>query len=286
MKKYISVLFTLLFLISSISAQEEAASSAALTNKKGIPILPKKGDYAIGISADLILNSIGIMFNNTDFNYVDLSSYTLYGKYYIADNAAVRVYLDLENSKKVGKAYVPDDAARLADPTSTAQLTDTRSYKDNYVGIGLSYQKYRGYGRLQGFYGVYGNYTQGRTQTEYTYGNTITEANPDPSNNWNNHDNNDVLGRTLYDDGGFGRTLGLGLLGGVELFFMPKASIGVEINLGYSYFWSSQSNAKYEKWDGGKVFEYNRPSSPGGHTSNLNTYLPSTYGGLFLMFHF
>jgi hypothetical protein len=288
MKKYISVLFTLLFLAVNISAQEEAASSGVLTNKKGIPILPKKGDCAIGISANPFLNYVGNMFNNTANNSLALSSYTLYFKYYLADNAAVRVFLDLDNSKSLYKEYVRDDAAYLTYPLSQAKVIDTRSVKDNYLGIGLSVQKYRGYGRLQGFYGIYANYYQGRTQTEYTYGNVITEANPDPSNYYEGVADNSAggAGRKLYDDGGFGRSLGLGLLGGVEFFFMPKASIGVELDLGYSYNWSTQSNAKYEIWDGEKVSEYERPSSPGTHSSSLYTYLPTTYGGLFLMFHF
>jgi len=284
MKKYIFILFALLFLVATISAQESATGSNVLTNKKGIPILPKKGDFAIGISANPFLNYVGNMFNNTANNNFSLYSYTLYGKYYVKDDAAIRLYYSWSNLHETLKAYVQDDAGHSADPLSQAQVEDTRLYKNDNLGIGLSYQKYRGYGRLQGFYGIYINYSQSRTQYKYTYGNKITEANPNPSQNWGAEDIN--FGRTLYTDSGIDRSLGAGLLAGVELFFMPKASIGAELNFGYSYGWGTQSNGKYEKWDGGKVVESKRTFSPGDHSSGFSTYLPSTYGGLFLMFHF
>jgi hypothetical protein len=284
MKKYISVLFTLLFLVASISAQVMTKDTSVLTNKKGIPILPKKGDFAFGVSANPFLDYLGNIFNNTANNHFGLSSNTIYGKYYLEDNAAVRIYYTWNNTHQINKGYVRDDAARLADPLSQAQVEDTYEYKSDALGIGLSYQKYRGYGRLQGFYGLYANYSQDRIQSTYSYGNDITEANPDPTNYWGSGDGNG--GRTLYSDNGIDRSLGLGLLGGVEFFFMPKASIGAEINFGYSYDWGTQSNAKYEMWDGAQVFEYKRAYSPGSHSSSFNTYLPSTYGGLFLMFHF
>jgi hypothetical protein len=286
MKKYIFILFTFLFLAGSVSAQEEASSSDVLANKKGIPILPKKGDYALGISANPFLDYVGNMFNNTADNNFDLYDYTIYGKYYLKDNEAIRAYYTWTNTHQTANRYIRDDAARLADPLSKSQVTDTRLYKNDNLGLGASYQKYRGYGRLQGFYGVYVNYSQKRTQYEYTYGNAITEANPNPSDYWGEGDVEDGRARTLYDDTGIDRSFGLGLLGGVELFFMPKTSIGLEVDFGYSYSWGTQENAKYELWDGAQVLEYDRTYSPGSRTSSFYTYLPSTYGGLFLMFHF
>jgi hypothetical protein len=283
MKKYIFILFTLLFMVAGVSAQESAADSGVLRNKKGIPILPQKGDFAIGMCVNPFLDYLGNTFNGNTDNHFVLSSTTLYGKYYIENDAAVRVYLTWSNTHETSRNYVRDDAAFAADPLSQAQLIDTRIYKYDNLGIGVSYQKYRGYGRLLGFYGAYIDYYQSRTQYEYTYGNAITEVNTDPTDYWGDGEGQ---GRTLSDDNGIGRSLGAGLLGGVEYFFMPKISLGAELNIGYSYTWSTQSNAKFEMWDGGQVFEYNRTYSPGSHSSGFSTYIPSTYGGLFVMFHF
>jgi hypothetical protein len=284
MKKYIPVLLTMFFLVATISAQELKKDSSVLTNKKGIPILPKEGDLAIGFGAGPFLDYLGNMFNNTVNNHLDLTTNTIYGKYYLKNDEAIRIYYTWTNTQQTSKQYVQDDAAVMADPLSQAKVEDVHLYKYNNFGIGLSYQKYRGYGRLQGFYGVYGNYSQSRTQNEYTYGNAITEANPNPTNSWGSGDGEG--GRTLYSDNGISNAIGAGLLGGIELFFMPKASIGAEINFGYAYGWSTQSNAKYEKWDGGQVIQYKQIYSPGNHSSNVYTFFPSTYGGLFLMFHF
>lgn len=281
MKKILFIVSTLCITTIGVFAQGSAESSV-LTNKKGMAILPVKGDVAIGMSADPFLYYIGNMFNGNPDNSFDLGSTTLYGKYYVADNAALRASIYLSNTTNNNKYYVRDDAKFAADPLSQDKVVDVQKIKNRNIGVGLSYQKYRGYGRLQGFYGVYANYRWSRSQTENIFGNPISELNQAPST----YLNNNASERSLSYDSGISQSAGAGLLAGVEYFFMPKVSIGAELNLGYSYNWSSQSNYVYEKWNGSKVAESDVLNAPGSSSASFSTYLPSTYGTLFLMFHF
>lgn len=273
------ILFTLL--ITTGAAAQDSTGSSILTNKKGMAILPVKGDFAIGMTADPFLTYIGNIFNGNTDNEFNLSSTTLYGKYYLKDNAAIRASIYLSNNTYNNKYYVRNDAAFAADPLSQDKVVDVEKSKIKNIGVSLGYQKYRGYGRLQGFYGAYVNYNWYRFQVDYTYGNPISAINQAPSTFMGNLSN-----RILTYDDGIRQTAGAGLLAGVEYFFMPKISMGVELNLGYRFSWGSQSNRKNEEWVGSKVVESDVLNSPGSTSSSFSTSLPSTFGSLFLMFHF
>lgn len=282
MKKQISILFSILFLFAAtISAQELATTSSTLTNKKGTPILPEAGDVAVGVGAYPFLYYIGNMFNNTEDNELDLYESTLYGRYYLADDAAIQVGLYLDKNKSTYKYYVVDDAAVRVDPTSRAQVVDQQIYTSNSFGLDLSYLKFRGYGRLRGYYGASVGYGYGTSRYEYTYGNAMTSANTAPSTYYFGNTDN----RPLYIDYGTSQNLGLGVIAGVEYFFMPKACIGFDLTLSYRYYWSSQADTKYEHWNVSSTEEIITPTSPGNKYRYFETYLPA-FGDLYLMFHF
>jgi hypothetical protein len=270
---------TALFVGMNMFGQEEAAT--ALTGKNGTPILPKAGDFAIGVDAAPYLEYLGNMFNGTDGNSLDLGNYLLHGRYFLDDNTALRFTIGIDNSTNTYNNYVTDDAAVYQDPLSNAQVVDMQknSYTDFNLSVGI--QKFRGYGRLRGFYGATVNFGLSNSTTEYTYGNPITAINQSPTTAWGSNSY-----RQLVNNGGGYTTLGLGLLAGVEYYFAPKICIGGELGLGYNYEFGSQSNSKYETWGGSSVIEETYENSPGNTYSNLSTYRPATYGGLYLMFHF
>jgi hypothetical protein len=63
MKKSLTLLFAFCALV--VFGQEEQT----LTNKKGTPILPAKGDFALGLAASPFLDYFGNMFNGNTGNY-------------------------------------------------------------------------------------------------------------------------------------------------------------------------------------------------------------------------
>jgi hypothetical protein len=281
-KLYIS----LAIIMVSVAVTAQETGDTVLRSKKGIPILPQKGDWAIGASALPVLDYLGNIFNNTQNNTLNLGSQTIYGRYFIANNAAVRFAFSFNNTNNLFQYYVRDDAAFFNDPLSREQTIDTYNAISMNYDLDLGYQKFRGYGRLKGFYGVNVGFSISRTQSKYTYGNPITQLNPTPTTG--NGGANIDGSRTLETDNGVTKAVRAGLIGGVEYYFAPKICIGGELTLAFQHSWKSQGDAKFEKLSGTLVDEYNILNSPKGRVSTtVYTFAPVNFGGsLYLMFHF
>lgn len=211
MKKVFLTLGMCLFLSVVSIAQ---MSENVLTNKKGQRILPQAGDFALGIDASGLLNYVGNMFNNsTENNANDIFNYkeggvfngtTIFGKYFLTDNTAVRARLNLNAGSSTVKVGAED------------ALTETKT-SSTALGLLAGYELRRGYGRLQGFFGpeVGIGYSSGisRTITNHTAAGSTTTKVSGPS-------------EFVIMAGGFA---------GVEYFILPKFSIGSELNLGVQY---------------------------------------------------
>ncbi|MEA3480032.1 MAG: hypothetical protein U9R60_17755 [Bacteroidota bacterium] len=218
-------IFTLLIAIVALSV-----SAQDLTSKKGVPILPEAGDYAIGICADPILSYVGNMFNGTTNNWTpfwdykpNLVPYTLYGKYFKDAQTAYRGYVRIGFASMSDKEPVPS----TADPAVFVEDKMTESY--SAIGLGFGLEKRKGKGRVQGFYGGEVGLAFQSETTKYTYGN---EAAPDAL--FYDFESGYVM--TMGEMGyrvtevKDGTSFGIGVRGfaGVEYFFAPKISIGGE----------------------------------------------------------
>ncbi len=274
-------IFILILLISFPKIFSQETEQQQVVTKSGKEILPKAGDIALGVDALPYLNYLGNIFNNTTNNTLALGSNTLYFKYYLSDNSAVRICLNINSNKIINKYYVQDDAARMADPLSRAVLIDKKVTSNNGYGIALGYLMSRGYDRVRGFYGIQAGYNYNRGTLEYQYGNSMTPENPTPSTAWGRQ-----ATRILEKDNGIVQTIGGGIVVGVEYYFLPKICIGGEVTLQYQYSWGSQSNQKTETIVGNDLIQIDDELSPGDKSSSLNTFRPATFGGLYLMFHF
>lgn len=286
MKKIIISLSIVLISVAAIAQQ----SDSILRSKKGIPVLPQKGDWAIGADALPYLEYFGNMFNNSTDNSLTLENQVLYGRYFIADNAAIRVLLGIQKGSERAAFYVQDDAAVFADPLSRAQTTDYRVSKESVITLDLGYQKFRGYGRLRGFYGAHFGLAIARESSKFNYGNPMSIANSAPSTiyDWNNGYSDNISVRTLESDGGYSYGLGVGIIAGVEYYFLPKICVGGEITLSAIHSWRTQGNSKYQRINGNVIEEYDFADSPKGRVGTaVYTARPANYGGsLYLMFHF
>lgn len=280
-----NIFLIIALIMLTVAANAQVSGDSVLRSKKGIPILPQAGDWAIGADAYPFLYYAGNMFNNNDDNELYLDDYILYGRYYLSDNTALRFKLGVNNSSSISRGYVRDDAAFTADPLSVAKTEDSYTYKYCENDLSIAYLKFRGYGRLRGFYGIEAGYSWNRSKYIYTYGNPMTVANPNPTMNW---DGNNDGRRSLEQDNGIYRGLNLGAVAGVEFYFAPKMCIGYEISLTGSYNWKSQGNTSYEWFNGSSVVEMEEGDNPGGYTgaSLRSSYGQSFYSSLYVMFHF
>jgi hypothetical protein len=201
-----------------------------LTSKKGETILPEAGDWAIQFDATSFLNYAGNLFNSgavaPGASWVN--DQAIVGKYFVDAETAYRVKLNIGMSSVTSNAFVPDIPALVADPLSTAVVTDTRKDGATAITLGGGMEMRRGSGRLQGFYGGELLFTVASFKNTYTYGNDFVFGTGTATQFHGTDGSNDVLEQKS------GSIIGLGLRGfvGCEYFIAAKISIGAEYGWG------------------------------------------------------
>lgn len=256
MKKNI-FLIAFTFGISTVFAQD-------LTSKKGEPILPEAGDWAISMNADPIFKFVGNAFNgntnnaaaNTDWLS---AAHTIIGKKFIDEKSAYRVMVRLGFVNQTFKSMVLNDAQSgtvFNFPQGQGQVEDKFSHSNTNIGIGVGKEFRRGKTRLQGYYGADLMIWMGSTKDKFSYGNKMsnidatttsgasTTTSP-TSTQWDSNPNSGNFGTpdsvsstsnrmTLSKSG---MTFGIGVRGfiGAEYFLFPKISIGAEYGWGIGF---------------------------------------------------
>lgn len=288
MKKISSIFFLLGISLFVLAQEETPAEEAPQPKKEASSFLPAEGDFAIGVDAMPYLEFLGNMFSGHDQrNTLNVGQSTIYGKYYLNPDAALRAELFINKNTYNDVNYVQNDALFNSDPT--AQVEDLRLTKYNSIGFGAGYQKYRGYGKLRGTYGVLASYYLNKYTTEYTWGNQMSASNTNPtSTNWYGAGSNPAE-RNLTEATYGNTTLGLGLISGIEYFILPKICLGGEFGIYYNYTWNGQESYTYEVVQQGVVQEYDQAVDPKESSSSLNTRVynaANTGGRIYLLFHF
>ena len=288
MKKTI---FTLVIAFSAFAL----INAQTLTSKKGVPILPETGDYALGINAVPFFSYAGNMFNgnigNTapGFNFTANNPFTIYGKTFIDPQTAYRAKFQIGYTSVTDKNFVIKNAEDV-NPEITVE--DKAKWNDMMIALGLGIEKRRGKGRVQGIYGAEATIMFGSSKEAYEYGNTW---NPDFS-----HHVTDFGDNLLYENGYLlgqktevknGSTFGLDIRGfvGVEYFFAPKISLGGEFGWGISLSSTGEGETKYEfidfSQDTGEPFLSNSTAKvAGGSTFGIG--VDNLSGAINLMFYF
>jgi hypothetical protein len=231
--------------------------TATLVTKRGRPILPKAGEFAIGVDATPFFQYVGNLFNNTANNpspaFRSPAFPSLVGKYMKSANTAFRVRFSANTLSQEGKNVV--DNSSNPDPTVT--VTDTKTYNSTYVLLGAGLEKRRGSGRLQGIYGVEAFIGFNSNSSTYTYGNPITPATPNVAFTiWNPNSvtvQSTTFGssRTLETSSGTSVSFGVTGFVGAEYFFAPKMSLGAEFGYSISSAGSGSGTQKTEYFNFG-----------------------------------
>lgn len=264
------IFFTSLLLcgLSGGMMAQEAAAVAEDAPYAGSPrevatskILPQKGDIALGIGASSMLSYLGNLFyrNNDhgdeifDYSDRDLPTGVVFGKYFIADDAAIRGSINFYADRSTRNYLVHDDAVTN---NPNAYLSDQAKYSSSGFAVAVGYEKRRGYRRFQGLYGgeVFAG-SVGKQTYEFAYANQMTTMNQNPTfTDFGQHAfggdikpqpatriiSDEIKGRTTYGVRGFI---------GAEYFIAPKFSIGGEFNWGLSWVNISNETVKYESWE-------------------------------------
>ena len=246
------ILFTIL-----LSAVAAFSVSAQETEKQ---YLPEAGDWSIGFNAKPVLNFVGNLFNNSNYNNVGAISgeSTLPGnigtsimtKYMITDNFAFRANVGFSIANNNSAEYVIDDKAYYFNPLSEEKVVDYKNSRSTRVSALFGVEYRIGKKRVQGVFG--GGLLVGVTNTrnQYSYGNAMTEINPNPTtSDFNGNTNNPAnrviekyTSRPCYHAGLVGTA-------GVEWFFAPKVSLGAEVSVHAAYKYNQQSYTVSEQYN-------------------------------------
>ena len=234
-----------------------AQSNEQIQNKKGVDIMPVSGEFAVGIGVGLnsVTGWVGSMFGYTGYNsigqtYVNNplfsgSSVSIFGKYMLSDNNALRMSLSNFGNDNTLKYEVYDDRAN--DPDST--VVDKQRFNSSTTYLSAGYEWRRGKTRLRGIYGADVVLSWTNSHNHYTYGNSLSENNLTPTMaaampGWNN-----TYGRMTEQRNGATFGFGARAFVGVEYFIAPKICIGTEFGWRGMFEITGKGKTMYERYD-------------------------------------
>ncbi len=278
------ILLILAFLVSfiTINAQVEAEQNRPANPRVETNLyFPQAGDFGIGFDATPFIDYLGNMANGTMGNSLGLGDQNLYFRYFLTDKSALRLRIKIKSDIDVENRYVADDQARALDPLSQKELIDRKKSSVNASNFNVGYQIFRGESRLRGFFGAEIGAGYEKEKEHFEYGNKMSELNAAPSTAFGAASPR-ILDRVVKSN----FTLSVGAFTGAEYYFLPKASIGVELGLAYEQAFARQTNVVREKMVIAEYVTENITIDAPSRESNLNTILPYSYGNLFLMIHF
>lgn len=260
MKKVFLTLVLALGVSSAFAQTNEDDRTVGTTTSKGQVILPQAGDYAIGIDAISLIESIGdhnsSIFNNHT-NPIFGTGTTIYGKYFLTDKSAIRVKLSLDATSYTDKNLVRDDAAYAKDNATDAKVEDSRKTSNSGFGLTIGYELRRGYGRLQGYYGVEAGFSVLSKSVSYDYGNSMSRdlsVGATTTSNFDNANSGSLMTkRTTKINEGTQFGFGAGLFAGVEYFVGPKISLGLEVGLNAGFANTGKAKTEWEYTTGGEL---------------------------------
>jgi len=293
MKKIIGVSFALV-----VSAFSFAQSNEQIQNKNGVDIMPVSGEWGVGMNALPMINFLGNSFNgnvgNFNMNGNKFVSYwasnTLFGKYMLSDNTALRAQLRIGQYNNTYDNWVFDDAKN--DPDSL--VLDQYKSAQSFYNIGVGYEWRRGKTRLRGIYGgeVMYMFTRG-AKSEYTYGNALGLGNSAPtSTTWlgtTPFSETPLAARTVSQTGGNFNGVGVRGFIGVEYYIAPKICFGTEFGWGVMYGATGSTETRTEWYDptanaGVGAATFSDVKDGGSRGLSIDT---DNFGGsLYMMFYF
>lgn len=281
--KQLTIMVCALFLTVGLFAQDEVD----MMSKRGVPILPVQGEMALGVDAMPIVGYFGDLFNgfnggnNANFGFINgiYNANSIYVKYYLEDQVAIRGAVRLGYTSNINREFVTMDQD-IPDPL--ALVTDVNTFNAMNMGIGGDYLMYRGKGRVQGYFGGGAFFNLNSWTNKVEYGNEMTTHFNSP----NSYDFGigaaaPTASRVLetYNKASMGVTV-RGVIG-VEYFFAPKISIGGEMGLGFN----AQNDGGFQEvqnWTGTEIEVVTTEVASDGFIGVDNF----TSASLFLMFHF
>jgi hypothetical protein len=267
-----------------------------MTSKKGEPILPESGDWALMIDATPVMNYLGNMVNGNTSNASPTWGYpgtplAITGKMFKDEKTAYRGMIRLGFGSMNTKNFVMQDGQTNPDPNVTVEDSWKSSYNSIVLGGGLEMR--RGKTRLQGFYGGMLMIGLGGSKDAYSYGNAFSSTNqtPNSTTSWSPITNAPTGSRTLENKAGSTFMLGIRGFIGAEYFIFPKMAVGAEFGWGIGMSSTGDGEMETESWDAANNAVKTTTSKTAGSSSfgldtDINGGQMMPTGALTLTLHF
>ena len=276
-------------LVVALALGVSGAFAQDLTSKKGEPMLPEAGDYAISMNVDPIFTYLGNAFHGTaatgntpGTNWLN-GQQTIVAKKFIDEKSAYRLVIRLGFTNQTTKAMISDASVTTPPtyPATPAMVEDKMHVNNTNIGIGVGKEMRRGKTRLQGFYGADAMIWLSMAGTKYDYGNALSVTPPvgvGSSTNFGSNMTTDAYGnnaRVLSQKSGMTFGIGVRAFVGAEYFIMPKISLGAEFGWGIGYQMTGKGKETVESIGGatptvGQVETKTSGSSKFGFDTDLN----------------
>jgi len=242
------------------------AEEDVLTNRRGTPILPTAGTWALGVDASPFFNYFGRMFSDNGASAPTFNGGTFVVRYFLQDNRALRFRTTINISSDRTATFVNKVGS------TTGELVEN-IWQRSSANVNLFFGSERRIGstRLQGIYGIEGSLGLGSAGTRHTntWGNPLSAEN----HIWNNW-------RTLSDKPGMAFSVGANVFAGIEYFIAPGISLGGHIGYGINFRIIGGRTIEQEQWDGIRILT--RTYEEG----RSNTFNFNNFGGdITLTFH-
>lgn len=293
MKKYIiaAAIATMLASGNNMAAQSSSDKNV---------YTPQKGDWALGFDAIPVLRTIGGAFDPNDVsndgigatpmrydNMLARPNVSVMAKYMFTDKWGLKVNLGITFAHDKERGYVEDDMGRYLNPNANTKVIDSRKSTKSGASLTIGGEYRVGQRRVQGVFG-FGILTGFSTQVaNYSYGNSITRLNRNPST---------IIDQPATIPTGYRMTkeridgsnfvVGAYASAGVECFVAPKVAIGASVDLyvygggsGKGYITSEGWNPAYQT-----ITERTDLVSPGNSQARFGT--DNIGGSLYMTFYF
>ncbi len=273
------ILFVLL--TTCINSLAHQKGDSILVNKNGVRILPRKGNFTIGLSANPVFNFVGNTFNNSANNLLNLellNGNMLYGKYFITRNMAIRARVNVEYSSETYSNSIPENIA------NSSTVKDQLLTKKSDITIAGGIEKRIGNTRLQFAYGGEIVFARGRQVNTYTYGNDMNSSNLSPLSTLSFEDGtySSVTSRILESDTGPKSLFGARSFLSIEYYVAPKMALCAEIGYGIFYLVQGKKKTKREFTEPNG---YNKETNSIDGSQNLKMENDILDGQIIFLFH-
>jgi hypothetical protein len=289
MKKIASLIIAGTFVLSGAMAQNDESADqqndVQLKSKKGVPILPEQGDWALGVNAVPFLNFLGNTMNGTSGNTTAFgflnNNQTIFGKYFMEEDFVIRGALRVGVNSTKTDNFVQDMGA----VSPQDMVKDTRSQNTGIYLLSGGIEKRKGNSRIQGYYGAELQLGLSTQSTEYEYGNALTESNPSVfyTDDFDAGTSTQGSQRPILSEAGTTWMVGARAFVGVEYFVAPKLSIGGEFGWGPMYRSQADGVSRIERANFNGVEEIETELG-GEREFDMDT--DNMQGALKVMFHF